>query len=70
MSLPPNTPLAPRLCSNCLYFDAHTEGGLCRRYPPQSARGLGVGINFGWPPVRSTDFCGQHVLQPSRKEGD
>ncbi len=65
MTLPSNAPLEARLCANCIYFDPHTELGLCRLNPPQRTE-----FGYGWPTVRPTDFCGQHHLRPSQKKGD
>ena len=37
-------------CDNCTWYD-HSEGGLCRRYPPHPKSGL--------PGVGRVDWCGE-----------
>lgn len=53
-------------CDNCAfgntqygYFD-----GRCRRHAPKMIIGE-LGPRTMWPPVQSTDFCGDFVAKPS-----
>ena len=46
-------------CETCRYFDA-ADGGFCRVNPPVPIHHDGNKLTGVWPPVRSSDWCGEH----------
>lgn len=57
----------PRVCSECLFWDAVGSVGLCRRRAPACAlRTLGVDVEIAatWPTTASADWCGEFRSLP------
>lgn len=62
------TPDPPYDCGNCRYSEPAMAGDdpvlECRRYPPQIFP-VDDDVRWSWPHMASTDWCGEHRLDPT-----
>lgn len=47
----------PDSCASCFFFRAQDSANVCARNAPRLP--LGVGQSMRWPPVQSTEWCGE-----------